>query len=475
MLKILVLRISIFGYLTLHSLNAMSDPKEQGLPPILDYYPSCSYKIIKNHTLKYRAVDPRSPVAISKILRQLRHEAKQIGADALILVDKNVSQDAKKSYEKKQSRDIYQISYEAELIKNCIVTQGKEPKLARYNNKGQWVINNTSWIVNRPAVEIHLPEKVTLNHPKITNSGVSINNGIYGIPLGANYLTVLEKLGDPSVEVLLEGEIILGYGRRHWLHFQKNKLVKVNNNSQYLTSTPLNEVPLRDFFDDYEWKIRNKIAYNTTLEKVKEILDITDQLSGNDKLKIQQNGSSLTLHFESIKDPVIDTLTYVLKEFTLEKDSYKEQAASPPIQESVIYKAVEDAYILLQQEQAVNWQNLVDDLGEPLAKITLSVDSEVRIYSSNLLVKTTNSQLTTIHFIEQTWLGNILESKPVEPWRLGDFIQGQSTIQLERYFLENAYNYDGKVEMDTEKYNLSLFFDELSGTESLYEAKLEVY
>lgn len=476
MLKIPVLRMCSFVCLTLLSLRVMSAQSEQELPPILDYYPDCSYQLIKTYKVGKQTDDPLSEDVIFKILKKLRKGAQQVGADALILVGKRLFQiSPPKSTNVRQPVNIYKVSYQAELIKNCITVKSKQPKLAPYNHQGKITLRDISTTIYRPKVEITLPEKDRLNHPEITNSDVSISNGIYGIPLGASYLAVLEKLGDPSAEVLLlDQELIIGYGRRHWLHFQENKLVKVHNHSQFLSSMILNEVPLRDFFDDYEWRINNKIGYQTTLAKVREILNIDSQLDNNAQLTIHKGSSTLILHFDSIKDLYTGKETYILNDFTLQKDAYEEQSVRPLHKESFLYKAVQQAYLSLQQEQDINWQELANNLAEPIAKITLSVNHELRIYTNNLLISTKKSQLTGIHFIEQALLGNNPQNTSLEPWYLGDLVQGESSAQLAHYFLENAYSYDSEVEMEAEKYKLLLFFEDVNGQDSLYEAKLEL-
>ncbi|MFT5676018.1 MAG: hypothetical protein ACI808_001954 [Paraglaciecola sp.] len=458
------------------SRSVMSVEDGQDLPSILDYYPNCSYQIIKNHKLGTQSDDPQSSAVIFKILEKLRKEAERVGADALILVEKKLSQvSSLKSTNERQSANRYRISYEAELIKNCIAEKNTKAKLAPYNHQGKKTLRDISTTIYRPNIEITLPERAKLNHPQITNREVSISNGIYGIPLGANYLTVLEKLGDPSAEVfLLEGEMIIGYGRRHWLYFRNNELVKVRSNSQFLSSMILNSVPLRDFFDDYKWKINDEIAYKTTFSKIKKIFNIDGQLDKKNNFETHQNGSILTLHFDTDKDHDTGKKIHTLSGFTLQKSSYKQQEIRPQIQPSIVYKAIQQAYIALQQEQDISWQVLAGNLGKPLAKITLSVDSELIIYTTNLLVNTKNSQMTTIHFVEQALLEHGPKSTSLELWHMGDFVQGKSVEQLEQYFLENAYSYDLEVEMEAEKYNLSLFFEDINGRDSLYEAKLEL-
>jgi hypothetical protein len=475
-LKKAIQRIFTFACLILLSHSAMSVQNEHKLPPILDYYPLCSYQLIKNYSAETRSTEPQSPEVISIILNELRKEAKQVEADAVILLEKELYLlSTPRSANERRRASVYRINYQAELIKNCTAETHTQAKLAPYNHQGLFAISDISTTVYRRKINITLPQRVKLNHPEITNREVSISNGLYGLPLGSDYSTVLEKLGDPSAEVmLLDGELIIAYGRRHWLHFQENKLVKVHNNSQFLSSMVLNTVPLRNFFDDYEWKINDKIGYRTTLATVRESLEIDSQLDANGQLKIQQNNSTLTLRFDSAKDLKTGKEIHTLNDFSLQKDSYKAQKKRPQIQESVLYQAVQQAYIALQQKHDINWQELADPLGEPLAIITLSVDAELRVYGMNLLVNTKKSKLTTIHFVEQALLDHNQKNTSLEPWYLGYFLQGQSVAQLEQYFPENAYSYDLEVEMEAEKYNLSLFFEEINDQDSLYEAKLEL-
>ena len=92
------------------------------LPPILDYYPNCSYKIIKNFTAKIKTEQPLIEKTKLTLLAKLRRKAKSLGADALIIINKEVNEviNAEKYWGMK-STDIakYVVSYEAELVKQC--------------------------------------------------------------------------------------------------------------------------------------------------------------------------------------------------------------------------------------------------------------------------------------------------------------------------------------------------------------------
>ena len=472
-----VLRMSLFTCLTLLSFSVISVEDEQALPPILDYYPDCPYHIIKLYKAGKKTDDPQSAEEVFKSLGKLREEAQRVGADALILIDKVLAQVSHpRSTNERQVAPLYRLSYQAELIKNCSGLSSKQGKLAPYNHQGKINLRDISTTIYRPALEITLPERDKLNHPEITDVEVSIDRGIYGLPLGSSYLTVLASLGEPSAEVLLlDGELIVGYGRRHWLHFQKNKLVKVHNHSTFLSSMILNSVPLRDFFDDYGWKINNTMAYRSTLEKIRETLKIQSPLDKNGRLRINKDGSTLILHFDSTKDLATDKKIHILNNFTLQTDAYAQQTVRPKKQARLLYRAVQQAYRSLQQEQDINWQTLANELEEPIAKVTLSVDEELRIYNNNLLINTKKSQVTSIHFVEQALLGFNPQNSLLEPWYLGNLVQGKSSAELANYFLQNASSYENEVEMEGEKYGLLLFFEDVKGKSSLYEAKLEIH
>jgi len=165
-----------------------------------------------------------------------------------------------------KTNTLYIISYQAQFIKNCKETLNPNRKAAAFNHLGQKIVSLKNSIQLSTKVIIS-EEKNKLDRPVLTNQEVSLEHGLYGVTLGSDYQQVIDKFGEPSIQLnLLTNELLVGYGRRHWLHFQGGKLVKIQNKSEYLSQTIINEIPWFDFFDDYSWRINNKLTRGDSLK-----------------------------------------------------------------------------------------------------------------------------------------------------------------------------------------------------------------
>ena len=182
------------------------------------------------------------------LLNKLRSKALSLNADALILIDKEINT-AKSHGMGTANVSNYTVSYKAELISQCKENNRKKQKIAPYNHNGYKVLNiNTLTTTIETTFTFTPPIKEKLNHPIITSKEISLKNGLYGVKLGSTHQQVIAAFGDPSLVLsLFKGEVVIGYGRNHWLHFQNNKLVKVQSKLSVISPTLLNMVPLRDF------------------------------------------------------------------------------------------------------------------------------------------------------------------------------------------------------------------------------------
>lgn len=440
---------------------------ENKLPPILDYYPNCSYEVLNSSKVKVKTVEFPEAEVVTKLLLNLREEAKSSGADALILKYRRMS---KKGGERSKT---FYLSYKAEFIKECKESHTNNKKLTPVNKNGD-DINGIDLGTFR--YEFKRPKKAELHRPPITNNEVSVINGIYGIKIGASYQQVLDTFGDPSVELVKQSnELVVGYGRRHWLFFQKNKLVKIQDNSPLLSQELINIIPLRHFFDQYPWKINNKSMKGTSLEVIQSALNIKTPLNQKNQLIINQLDNTLILKFSYSKNLNTGQKNYKLNGFSLISDIYKPYITNPVELEHHHYKIMNNVYKKLLKKQEIDWQYISDKLGEPIGRITLTVNSQINIYNAHLFVKLSHSKLSTFNFSEQTLRSDCHMSLSDKHWNFGPFIQGRSIDQLREFIPETAFVSDEMIEIDSDLYNLNLSFDEINGLTSLYEAKVIIY
>ena len=113
----------------------------------------------------------------------------------------------------------------------------------------------------------------------------------------------------------------MGYGRNHWLHFQNNKLVKVQSKLSAISPTLLNMVPLRDFFDEKPWLLDNKVARQSSFSEIKSGMKIDVQLNNQKKVVIrgQENTLILSFRYRTTDD---NEKNYFLEDFSLESNLY---------------------------------------------------------------------------------------------------------------------------------------------------------
>ena len=401
---------------------------QSDLPPILDYYPNCSYKVIENYTARIKTKQPKIEQTTLALLTKLRKKAQSVGANAIIIVNKKINKttNSKKYYGKSSTTvENYTVSYQAELIEQCQTNTVNSHKLTPFNHQGNKVVKISSSTTTIERTFVYTPPaKAKLNHPIITNKELSTVNGIYGVKIGANYKHVMDKFGDPSfVLSMFEGEVIVGYGRKHWFHFQKDKLVKVQNSLSIVSSTLLNMVPLRDFFDDSPWLVANNLVRKSSFAEVKSALAADLTMNNQNEVVIKGKENSLTLSFSYRKETKDNDRNYVLDGFSLASNLYQEsllQEVNPRVaQFDTLGLVMSD----LSQGKTVDLKLLSEDLGNPLGRITVSATSYIDMYNSNLLVEVKRSELASIQLLEELFTTKGELTAINIPWSLGDFVQ----------------------------------------------------
>lgn len=475
--------IILVCFLLLSSKAAFAE-SDTVLPEILDYYPNCDYQVLTTYTVNSKVKEGfkdgvkgfQLPKLKIKLLNKIRKKAQEIGAEAVILLNKKMKRTrGSKLKSTANNTSGYTLSYEAELIKLCTKFSDSTRKLTPLNHQGEKQIALSSKKSNRKEFVFTFPKKAKLKRPLLTNTEISLSHGLYGVKMGEKLQQVIDTLGDPSVTLLLhEHELILGYGRRHWFYFQEDELVKIQTIPPLLSQESINLIPILEFFDYYNWKVNKLIARHSNLAEVKLALGIDIELNEKNQLIIKDNKNVLALNFSvSVSYPSKEK-NYSLSGFTLQTNTYQSYSTNNIEQrdQSII---IDQIYLKLQEGGIIDSKELNKQLGAPLGYITLSMNSELNIYNSNLIVQTRNSQLVSIFFNEEVFLEDHNFFDELGPWQLGPFIQGRSLEEIKTYLPNDAYITDDEVEIETENYTLSLFFGDIDGENSLYQAVLKLY
>jgi hypothetical protein len=274
---------------------------------------------------------------------------------------------------------------------------------------------------------------------------------------------------------LLEGELIIGYGRGHWFHFQSNKLVKIQSSNDFLSQSIINQVPLLEFFDDASWKINNTVARKMLLDDVKSALNVDRGLNDKNQLTFNRDGGIMMLNFIHSINHHNKEESYVLKGFILQTDNYKKGNIQPFNQQLKQFNTISQAYKNLALEEDIDLPEFKNSLGDPVGRIILSKSLTLEIYNPNLLVTLKNNELASIHLTDGVF-SNKLNIIPVSNnWYLDHFNNGESLDQTRMFFPANAFEMHSKVELQSDKYTLYLFFDENSEANALYEAEIKLW
>lgn len=449
------------------------------LPAILDFYPNCSYQVIDNFVVKVKTENPFADKTRLTLLTKLRRKAKSLDADNILLIDKKVIKVKNtETYYGLDSAKVskFVVSYTAELISTCESESHISQKATPYNHQGHQVKKGkVTSITIQTKIVFSPPQKAKLNHPVINNTELSLVNGLYGIEMGSSYQHVIDTFGDPSIVLSeFEDELTLGYGRKHWLHFQANKLVKVESQLPSLSATLLNKIPLRDFFDNVPWTIANQLVRHSTLADVKSVLAVEADLNEKKQLLLKGPKSLLTLSFSYRRHTENNVKEYFLDGFSLQANDYTKPSHQVPHRRDGQFDTLALALPQLKQEKEASWKSLKTELGQPLGRITLSSNSYVDVYNSNLLIEIKSSELATIQLLEPLFNSRHTNEKSL-PWFLGEFVQNKSLEQLRGYFPADSFELDNRVEIDTEVYQLTLFFDDSEDENTLYEAEMSFY
>ncbi|MBA6262589.1 MAG: hypothetical protein V7780_02225 [Colwellia sp.] len=467
------LKLVTFSCFLLFPMLAFSAAEEVVLPPILDYYPNCEYQVIKETSVIGMVKGQELAKTTKRLLNQLQQKAIDAGANGVIIMDKKI-EELDVLDEKGEQQ---QIRFFAKLIVQCkqeeIAYKMGSPnaihqKFTAYNHEG---VKAKSMMTFKLA-----SSDSRVGRPKVINTEISLANGLYGVKLGDSYQQVIKKFGEPNVQLtLLADELIIGYGRHHWLHFQLDKLVKVQSTLPYLSASILNKIPLLDFFDANAWKINNKVGQQALLEDVYPELALDKPLNEKNQLVLNSQDKVLILNFIASKNSHTNEKKYTLGGFSMERSNYKESLMLPFDDQVIQNEAITQAYLALVSNKDINVNKLAEQLGEVKGRIVLQRGGTMHLYNQHLMLKVNATELVEIHLLEEVFINDNANSNSKAVWALGDFIQGGSFEQLQKSFPDDAYESNYGIEIPSVGYSLFLLFDDYNNRKPLYEAVISVY
>ena len=444
----------------------------EDLPPILDFYPVCEYKIIDSVVVRSKLVKYEDEIEITpRLMKELQQKAKEVEADAVIVTKR----DLKKANKSKRNKKPL-LLFTADLLNDCDDLTADNQRPTAINSDGKQTIASWGKKVTLKATQIKLPTISSTLRPVISNSTVSLSDGIYGVQLGETYQSILTKLGSPNVVLnIFENELVIGYGRRHWFHFQSDQLVKVTTQSSLITSDNLNRIPPLDFFDDLGWKINGKISHLAKLEKVTQALNILKKSVRENKIVIQNGDSQLALYFSTRRHERTREKLYGLVDFSLQNISYQQSQPKKINTHLAQNRALNHLYQQLNSDDDFDRDESIRKIGQPIGRIIQKRATETLIYNNHLLIESREDMSEKLFMTEQIFKSGIQINDSAAPWQLGNLTQGKSISVIKKLVSEDAYESEYDIELEADNYQLTLMFTNQDNRKILQEAELVFY
>lgn len=283
---------------------------DASLPPILNSYPKCDYKVLEPASASVKTIARDDDVETAKqtllvnTLHQMRQRAAADGADAILLTD--VQGTISHSQSVRTIRNAgYEIKYhiEAEFISLCQNDNSLATIYTPYSSSGA-----RQQQIQQPAVatnmkfEISLPTKVsTANNQQIPLAAdISLQHGFYGVNIGMTTEQVQTLFGLPDAELTLQqGSTAWIYGQEHQLIFTDNSLVAISQANTILSAEIKKRLAENLRFQQHDWAIDNTFGRRVALAKIQAFYQDRLVALDSQRFTLKNEHSQLILNFAS--------------------------------------------------------------------------------------------------------------------------------------------------------------------------------
>ena len=471
--------------LALITFATYTNVKAEKLPPILDYFPNCEQS--KSETIevessislkKGKAQSSSQEYAVKEseldeettiLLKTLQTKASAKDANALVLTHRILLDNPSR-----KSNGVL-LKFRAQLISNCSDLTPNTDAPAPVNSLGKRIMGNYNFKRDM-VVQTTIDLSKNLHFPQVTEHTVSIKDGVYGVNLGDSVDKVKKALGDPSVELyILESEIVLGYGRKHWFYFQEGKLAKVDTEAFGLEATLLNEIPLRDFFDDQKWKIDGIYQNKAPSRTIQLDLGLTKQKVQDQTLKISNATSNFTYRFFAKADPYSGAKTYFLSGFTLQKIAYKPKPHMSFSGAKRQFEIINEVKERINNGQKINAPALLKSLGEYAAVINIDNKEKIVVFNPQLAIRVNGDRIERISFSDDFIDMRSSPNIKATPWEFGGLKFGQTVQQAKKEMGADGFDLNGSIEFESDYYQVELNYETKEDRKVLYAMNIYIF
>lgn len=471
--QLVIMMITLFSFLTTGQASELA--------VISDFKPNCIADILKPVSLTVKTPGYQQQVAFLEslefkgALEQLREHATRQGADVILLTDVNnhVTKFVKESGiqpisrgRKPRTKETYLIThFEAQLLKVCRQDQSFSDERNLFSKEGYKLkASSFKYVSTLHLNDFQEPiEKAQLI--KLPPANISFTTGVYDIKLGSSIAFTIEKLGPPSIVLMLDNqEEVLGYGRNLWFTYSSDRLKSVSSSLALLNSLGQNSIGFRDGFDNTPWQLEDVVAYKSPIEDVRSLFSGYDIKEHSRQLIITKKQQELILDFDDFhptsKEHPVTLLTGFTLQYHQSQKKKKVLTQLTTMQEQWLYKHLQPNNV-----QLMTLTNLLKEIPQTNRINIANDDKQWWIVGNHALLRFEGQELIKAYLSESVF-SDSRGSTLLQSVALMNLPQDKQGM-LSRY--KNAIdNYD-EVDISGENFYLTAKFESEEDDANIYE------
>lgn len=440
---------------------------------LYQYYPNCDYPILEEAQASGRirlgagdSLEHSVEKARLMVIEQLLNEAREKGADGVILIDKEIEL----SDGVKHSRiNRNQVSFTAQLVNNCFSDAPLSDRPTPFDEKGLKRQSLKSQTLSFSDVQYRLviDAGVKRQTPKLSSHSINFSEGAYGLPLDSTEQQAVDRFGTPTARFHLNEQLtLLAYGRDMWLTFEQGKLVDISNENSWLSNELLSMQAFDDRFAAQSWQVLEGITHNMPIDD----LPADFIAKGNSPVHLaQSNGNQvLSLHGEALRMVHEEKPEYTLAYYHLAKQGYSPRPLAIAINPIIADRLNQ---FLTNQEREGLQVNALQKYA--IGQIWVDKHTQLLVMDNHYVLEIKNGMLNKVHLLESAFDKARLQT--AQYWQLGALRQGQGLEQIEAHLGDDVFAFGDTLEVSKEHYLQELFFIESSDGLVLNTAEIAIY
>lgn len=448
--------------------------EQQELPEVLDFYPECEYRVIKE--VSRRNALPANNRSVSseekqtakrKLIENIRLVARDYVADAIILTGSR-SMLEREQFSSNKTKIKLKNFMRAELLDldGCINKDGHVPTPFDKNGIKQRL--QSGKVDLQHSVSFVVDNGKERKTPAVDNNVVATDTGVYGAALGSSSESIRVQFGTPMLEYQLDPDtLLLGFGRSLWLVFRNNKLVSAGNVNRWFSRDLVNFIPFDPRFDNKKWNVQGMVSKGMPVAEA-QIKTNASLHQDKELLLVSHDDVELAMFYTGYIEEETRVVQQV-RAFELRRPNQE----SYYLDDKQLDGRVSEQLAIYLKDGTSEGLTTTYLKSKPLGSIWLNKLSNMLIYSGNMMAVAKGEHITKLHFVENVFERSYFS--PSEPWEFARAKQGQSMQSLAELLGEQIFTYDDQLQVSADKYNKNLYFDNKTGEYRLYAADVSIY